>query len=125
MRRAELLGVADAELLARLRPLPRNSEERAVICEILVERYTGLVRSCVRRYRGSPVPAEDLMQVGYVGLLKAITTSTPPPGKACPPTPGPASAARSSGISATSAGRYAWAGTRRNYSWRCVRRTKR
>jgi RNA polymerase sigma-B factor len=46
-------------------------------CEILVERYERLVRSCVRQYRGSPEPVEDLMQVGYVGLLKAINNFDP------------------------------------------------
>jgi RNA polymerase sigma-B factor len=39
--------------------------------------YLGLVRSCVQPYRGSPVPTEDLMQVGYVGLLKAISHFDP------------------------------------------------
>lgn len=81
IRRAELLGLADAELLARLRPLPLDSEERAVICEVLVERHTGLVRSCVRPYRRSPVPVEDLMQVGYLGLLKAIKNFDPATGE--------------------------------------------
>ena len=71
--RAQLCDLTDTALLARLRPLPLASEERAVICEILVERYTAMVRSCVRQYRGSPVPAEELMQVGYLGLMKAIT----------------------------------------------------
>jgi RNA polymerase sigma-B factor len=74
---AQLRDLADAALLAQLRPLARDSPERAVICEILVERYAGMVRSCVRQYRGSPVPAEDLMQVGYVGLLKAINNFDP------------------------------------------------
>ncbi len=40
-------------------------------------RYHWLVRSCVRRYLHSPEPAEDLMQVGYVGLLKAIGNFNP------------------------------------------------
>jgi RNA polymerase sigma-B factor len=77
MRRAELAELADAALLARLRPLRLGSEERAVLCGVLVERYAGLVRACVRAYRDSPVPAEDLMQVGYVGLLKAINNFDP------------------------------------------------
>jgi RNA polymerase sigma-B factor len=42
-----------------------------------VDRYQKLVRSCVRQYRGSPEPTEDLMQVGYVGLLKAINNYDP------------------------------------------------
>jgi RNA polymerase sigma-B factor len=73
----ELHDLPDNALLAQLRSLPRDSEERAVICEVLVDRYGKLVRSCVRQYRGSPEPVEDLMQVGYVGLLKAINNYDP------------------------------------------------
>ncbi|HEY6492393.1 MAG TPA: SigB/SigF/SigG family RNA polymerase sigma factor [Trebonia sp.] len=75
--RAELNELTDDELLVRFRALARDSHERAVACEILVERYERLVRSCVRQYRGSPEPVEDLMQVGYVGLLKAINNFDP------------------------------------------------
>jgi RNA polymerase sigma-B factor len=75
--RAELSRLTDDELLVRFRALPRDSYERAIACEILVQRYERLVRSCVRQYRGSPEPVEDLMQVGYVGLLKAINNFDP------------------------------------------------
>ena len=75
--RSQLAALPDDELLARLRELPRNGAEHDCVCEILVDRYAGLVRSCVRRYRNSPEPAEDLMQVGYVGLLKAINNFDP------------------------------------------------
>jgi RNA polymerase sigma-B factor len=75
--RAELARLTDDELLVRFRAMPRDSHERAVACEILVQRYERLVRSCVRQYRGSPEPVEDLMQVGYVGLLKAINNFDP------------------------------------------------
>lgn len=75
--RAELAGLPDDELLIRFRAMARDSYERSVACEILVERYERLVRSCVRQYRGSPEPVEDLMQVGYVGLLKAINNYDP------------------------------------------------
>jgi RNA polymerase sigma-B factor len=67
----------DEELLARCRELPADSQERAAAREILVRRYEPMVRGCVRQYRGSPEPAEDLMQVGYVGLLKAINNFDP------------------------------------------------
>jgi RNA polymerase sigma-B factor len=67
----------DDELLGRCRAWPVGSDERAAACEALVERYSGLVRACVRRYRNSPEPVEDLMQVGYVGLLKAISNYNP------------------------------------------------
>lgn len=36
-----------------------------------------MVRSCARPYLRSPEPAEDLLQVGYVGLLKAINNFDP------------------------------------------------
>ena len=74
---AEMQALSDNVLLVRLRGLPRGSAEREVICEILVTRYAGLVRSCVRPYRGSPESAEDLLQVGYVGLLKTINNFDP------------------------------------------------
>jgi RNA polymerase sigma-B factor len=77
IRRANLRGLSDHDLLAQMRALPRHSEERAAICEILVERYASLVQSCVWPYRRSPEPVEDLMQVGYVGLLKAINNFNP------------------------------------------------
>jgi RNA polymerase sigma-B factor len=75
--RAELRRLSDDELLQRFHALQRGSEERAAVCEVLVQRHDKLVRSCVRQYRGSPEPTEDLMQVGYVGLLKAINNYDP------------------------------------------------
>ena len=75
--RAELKRLSDDELLGRFHALPRDSELHSAICEILVQRHEKLVRACVRQYRGSPEPTEDLMQVGYVGLLKAINNYDP------------------------------------------------
>ena len=75
--RAELTQLSDDELLGRFRALPRESDDRAQICEILVQRHERLVRGCVRQYKGSPEPTEDLMQVGYVGLMKAINNYDP------------------------------------------------
>ena len=82
--RAELKQLSDNALLAKVRVLPRGNELRAAACEILVDRYDRLVRSCVRQYRGSPEPTEDLMQVGYVGLLKAINNYNPEVGDSLP-----------------------------------------
>ncbi|HZR53841.1 MAG TPA: SigB/SigF/SigG family RNA polymerase sigma factor [Streptosporangiaceae bacterium] len=75
--RSDLAALPDDELLGRLRGLPRHGPEHDCVCEVLVDRYSALVRACVRRYRNSPEPAEDLMQVGYVGLLKAINNFDP------------------------------------------------
>ncbi len=77
-RPADDLGdLDDLELLGVMRSLPQQSDRRAAACDILVGRYKNLVRSCVRRYMDSPEPTEDLMQVGYVGLLKAINNFDP------------------------------------------------
>ncbi len=77
----ELTGLEDRELLRIVRSLPRGSEQRSSACDLLVSRYRDLVRSCVRRYRYSPELAEDLMQVGYVGLINAINNFNPAAGR--------------------------------------------
>src|ERR1700689_1681833 len=75
--REDLAGLDDGALLDIVRLSPRASQRRAGACELLVSRYQGLVWSCVRRYLSSPELAEDLMQVGYVGLLRAISNFDP------------------------------------------------
>ena len=72
-----LADLEDGELLGMLRSLPRASDRRRAACDLLVSRHRHLVWSCVWRYRRSPEPAEDLIQVGYVGLLKAINNFDP------------------------------------------------
>jgi RNA polymerase sigma-B factor len=78
--RTGLRDLTDDELLARFRACPHGSEEREAVCETLVRRHAKLVRACVRQYAGSPEPVEDLMQAGYVGLLKAINNYDPAAG---------------------------------------------
>jgi RNA polymerase sigma-B factor len=73
----DLAGLSDLELLGILRSRPRGSELRGAACELLVSRHRHLVRSRVQRYQRSSEPAEDLIQVGYVGLLKAINNFDP------------------------------------------------
>src|SRR5580693_5369023 len=70
-------GLDDQELLSIVGSLEATSQSRARACELLVARHRRLVYSCVRRYRGSPEPTEDLMQVGYIGLMKAISRFDP------------------------------------------------
>src|ERR1022692_3719699 len=72
-----MAALEDTELLHIVRSQPWESRRRAMACEVLVSRHRNLVRSCVQRYRRSPEPAEDLTQVGYVGLLKAINNFDP------------------------------------------------
>jgi RNA polymerase sigma-B factor len=73
----DLAELDDRELLRTIRAQPRDSRRRAAACELLVSRHRNLVWSCVQRYKRSPEPTEDLMQVGYVGLLKAINNFDP------------------------------------------------
>jgi RNA polymerase sigma-B factor len=72
---------SDDELLGMIRSQPRGTAQRSAACEVLVNRYRTLVRSCANRYRRSPEAPEDLMQVGYVGLLKAINNFDPQVGR--------------------------------------------
>jgi len=76
----ELERLGDTELLGLIRTLPRESPLRDATCEVLVNRYRPLVKSCVRRFQNSPEPYEDLLQVGYVGLIKAINNYDPEAG---------------------------------------------
>ena len=73
----ELADLDDGELLDIAGSLPRFSQQRIAACELLVGRHRGLVWSCVQRYRRGPESAEDLMQVGYVGLVAAINNFDP------------------------------------------------
>jgi RNA polymerase sigma-B factor len=75
--RSSLAGLDDRELLAIMASVPRASPRHDVACELLVSRHRGLVWACVQRYRRGPEPAEDLMQVGYVGLVNAINNFDP------------------------------------------------
>ncbi|HTT51267.1 MAG TPA: sigma-70 family RNA polymerase sigma factor [Streptosporangiaceae bacterium] len=72
---------SDDQLLGMIRSGPLGSAQRTAACEVLVNRYRTLVRSCANRYRRSPEAPEDLMQVGYVGLLKAINNFDPQVGR--------------------------------------------
>jgi RNA polymerase sigma-B factor len=62
----------DSDLVRTVQSRPKGDPERETACETLVARYQGLVRSCAQRYRDTPESPEELMQVGYLGLLKAI-----------------------------------------------------
>jgi RNA polymerase sigma-B factor len=73
----ELGELGDEDLLRIIRSQPAASALRSSACEVLVARYRGLVRACANRYRASPEPTEDLVQVGYVGLMKAINNFDP------------------------------------------------
>lgn len=62
--------VSDADLFRELRSAGPGESER--IRELLVIRYGGLVRWVVGRYSTPAVDFEELLQVGYLGLVLAI-----------------------------------------------------
>ena len=62
-----LEGVPEHELMARHR-----LENDAAAREELITRYLPLVRSLARRFISRGQPLEDLIQVGSIGLIKAI-----------------------------------------------------
>src|ERR1022692_351085 len=72
-----LAAMDDGNLLGIIKSLPPGSERRAAAYAVLVSRYRGLVWACAQRYSRSPEPAEDLVQEGYVGLVKAINNFDP------------------------------------------------
>jgi RNA polymerase sigma-B factor len=65
--------LTDAELAVLL----HDPDQRDAACATLVTRYQSIVNACARRYRLPAQYTEDLVQVGYVGLLKAINNFDP------------------------------------------------
>ena len=70
-------ALSDDELLALCQVHPAESADGAAVRDVLVRRFTPLVRACARPFMNSPESAEDLMQVGYVGFLKAVNGYDP------------------------------------------------
>ncbi len=64
-------------LLADLHALPAKSKRRGPIRDALAEMHLPLVEYLARRFTGRGVPLEDLVQVGSIGLLKAIDRFEP------------------------------------------------
>src|ERR1700735_3827103 len=83
-QRELLCGLEDRDLLRMVHTLPREADLRSRACETRIGRYHKLFRSCVRQYQSSPESAEELMQVGYVGLIKAINNFDPDIGGSLP-----------------------------------------
>ncbi|MBV9792575.1 MAG: sigma-70 family RNA polymerase sigma factor [Actinobacteria bacterium] len=69
----DLAALSDAEL-AQLLDDPEHGDEARTA---LVARYQGLVRNSAHQYQLPAQHYEDLVQVGYVGLMKAINNFDP------------------------------------------------
>ena len=64
-------------LLARLHELPEDSEARKPLRDQLVELHMPLVVYLAKRFSGRSEPLTDLIQVGAIGLIKAIDRFDP------------------------------------------------
>ena len=92
--------VSERELLVRVR-----DDKDPLAREELITRYLPLVKSLARRFASRGQAVEDLIQVGSIGLIKAIDRFDLGAEWSCPRTPLRPSWARSSATSATRAGR--------------------
>ncbi len=59
-------------LFMRLATLDKDSAERAYVRDTLIELNLPLVRYAAARFRSRNEPMEDIVQVGTIGLIKAI-----------------------------------------------------
>ncbi len=75
---------SDGELAGLVQVLPHGDLRRDRACEALLARYGRIVRSAVHRYHAPPDLTEDLVQVGYLGLMKAIVNFDPAVGDSLP-----------------------------------------
>jgi RNA polymerase sigma-B factor len=66
-----------ARLLADLHRLPADSPQRKPLRDRLAEMHLPLVEYLARRFTRRSVPLDDLVQVGSIGLLKAIDRFDP------------------------------------------------
>jgi RNA polymerase sigma-B factor len=68
-----LRDLSDSELARHLHDPERHDQA----CEILVGRYQAMVRAMAHQYQLPAQHYEDLVQAGYVGLMKAINSFDP------------------------------------------------
>ncbi|MEU8529267.1 MULTISPECIES: SigB/SigF/SigG family RNA polymerase sigma factor [Streptomyces] len=64
-------------LFVRMSELEEGTPEHAYVRNTLVELNLSLVKFAARRFRNRAEPAEDIVQVGTVGLIKAINRFEP------------------------------------------------
>ncbi|GAA4226185.1 hypothetical protein GCM10022254_10410 [Actinomadura meridiana] len=64
-------------LLAEMNRLAQDDPERERLRSRIVDLHTALVRGVARRYAGRGEPIDDLQQVAYLGLVKAINRFDP------------------------------------------------
>jgi len=72
MNERVMLDKEEVRSLFRAYRASRDAQERSHHRALLVDQYIGLVEFLARRFRNRGEPLEDLVQVGTIGLLKAI-----------------------------------------------------
>ena len=92
------------QLLAELHSLDEDDPRRRTLRDQLVELHMPLVVYLARRFSGRNEPMNDLVQVGSIGLIKAIDRFDPSAAWSSRRTRRRRSSARSSVTSATPAG---------------------
>ena len=70
--RIEVTRRRSAELFRELRDEGASGASRTTARDALVHLHLPLVEHCARRFRNRGEPHEDLVQVGTIGLIKAI-----------------------------------------------------
>src|SRR5262245_40725955 len=71
-------------LFLRLSEIPQDNPERAYVRDTLIELNLPLVRYAAARFRSRNEPMEDIVQVGTIGLIKAIDRFDCERGAECP-----------------------------------------
>ncbi len=74
---ADADGDSAEELFVRMQALPAGSAAREAVRDRLVEANLPLVHYLARRFGGRREPMDDLVQVGAIGLIKAIDRFDP------------------------------------------------
>lgn len=75
-------AAATADAVRRLAEMADDDPARAALRDAVVEAHLGLVEHLARRYCGRGEPLDDLVQVGTIGLLKAVDRYDPARGTA-------------------------------------------
>ena len=75
--------------------LTRMAGGDAAARDALITHNLRLVVYLAKKYESSGVPAEDMISIGTIGLIKAVTPSRRSAASSWPPTPAAASATRS------------------------------
>ena len=104
-------------LFVRMAELEAGTHEFQYVRNTLIELNMALVKFAAGRFRSRSEPMEDMVQVGTIGLIKAIDRFDPDRGIEFTTFALPTSPVRSSGSSGTPAGRCTFRAGSRSCGW--------